>query len=134
MFNLEKGEWLRSRTGIAIKHHASTIFGSTIMVSGGVNEKLKSNEDIYFITFTGGSLLTPLHFTARNNTEAVDHLCHHKLINTYDMEPAYRSAIKLDGVFSFGGEDERGVVNNELLFMSVLSKNNQNLDIKFKKW
>lgn len=44
VFNLEKGEWLRARGGISLKNHASTIFGSTIMVSGGVNEKDRFSE------------------------------------------------------------------------------------------
>jgi hypothetical protein len=40
---LDKGEWLKTRSGINLKNHASTIFGSTIMVSGGINEKDKYN-------------------------------------------------------------------------------------------
>lgn len=39
MFNMEKGEWLRGRGGVSLKHHASTLFGSTLMISGGLNDK-----------------------------------------------------------------------------------------------
>jgi hypothetical protein len=38
------------------------------MISGGINEKDKFNEDIYFVTFTGGSILTPLIFSVPNNS------------------------------------------------------------------
>ena len=62
-FNLEREEWLRARGGLNIKHHASTLFGSTLMISGGLNEKERFNEDLIFITFTGGSILNPLIFT-----------------------------------------------------------------------
>jgi hypothetical protein len=37
VFNLERSEWLRARGGLNIKHHASTLFGSTLMISGGIN-------------------------------------------------------------------------------------------------
>ena len=134
MFNLDKNEWVKVRTGIALKHHASTVFGSTLMVSGGINEKLKYNEEIYFITFSGNSLNSPLHFTLRHNCDIVEHLASHQVINTYEMEQPHRNQLRLDGIFSFGGEDEQGQLNNHLLFMNVLGKNNQNLDIKFKKW
>lgn len=66
MFNLERSEWLRARGGLNIKHHASTLFGSTLMISGGLNEKEKFNEDLIFITFTGGTVLNPLIFTVHN--------------------------------------------------------------------
>lgn len=37
IYNLEKGEWLHARGGVSLKHHASTLFGSTLMISGGIN-------------------------------------------------------------------------------------------------
>lgn len=43
VFNIERGQWLKARGGISLKNHASTLFGSTIMVSGGINEKDKFN-------------------------------------------------------------------------------------------
>jgi hypothetical protein len=45
-----------------------------------------------------------------------------------------RNKIKLDGIFIFGGEDENGNLSNHLMFMNAMGKNNQNIDIKFKKW
>jgi hypothetical protein len=45
-----------------------------------------------------------------------------------------RNHVRLDGVFSFGGEDENGQLNNDLMFINVLGKAGQNLDIKFKRW
>lgn len=40
----------------------------------------------------------------------------------------------MEGIFSFGGEDENGTMNNDLTFINVFGKAGQNLDIKFKKW
>ena len=40
----------------------------------------------------------------------------------------------MEGVFSFGGENQQGVLNNNLTFINVLGKGGQNLDIKFKRW
>jgi len=39
MFNLEKEEWLRARIGVSLKNHATTLFGSTLMISGGITER-----------------------------------------------------------------------------------------------
>ena len=37
---MERNEWLKARGGgVSLKNHASTLFGSTMMVSGGINEK-----------------------------------------------------------------------------------------------
>jgi hypothetical protein len=33
-------------------------------------------------------------------------------MHTYELDPPLRSQVKLDGIFSFGGEDESGQVNN----------------------
>ena len=68
-----------------MKHHASTLFGSTLMISGGINEKEKFNEDLIFITFTGGNLLNPLIFTVRNQAEAYERISRHKIIQTYEL-------------------------------------------------
>lgn len=134
MFNLERGEWLRARGGVSLKHHASTQFGSTLMISGGINEKEKFSEDLIFISFGGGNIQNPLIFTVHNHSDAFEKISHHKLMHTYELDPPLRSQVKLDGIFSFGGEDEGGQVNNELLFINVLGKVGQNLDVKFKRW
>lgn len=35
---MERGEWLKARAGgVSLKNHASTLFGSTLMISGGIN-------------------------------------------------------------------------------------------------
>ena len=61
---------MRARGGISIKNHASTLFGSTIMVSGGINEKDRFSEELYFITFTSGNVNSPLILSVRNNDQA----------------------------------------------------------------
>lgn len=104
------------------------------MISGGINDKEKYSEDLHFITFTGGTTLNPLNFNLKNQAETNEKIAHHKIVHTYELETNIRNQIKLDGVFSFGGEDENGNLNNNLTFINVLSKVSQNLDIKFKKW
>lgn len=103
MFSLEKGEWLRARGGVSLKHHASTLFASTLMISGGLNDKEKFSEDLYFVNFTGGNLINPLIFAVKNQAETNHLISRHKIINTYELEPALRGKIKMEGVFSFGG-------------------------------
>jgi len=44
-------------------------------------------------------------FSVRNNSDSHDKLIGHKMIHTYEMDPNYKAVIKLDGIFSFGGED-----------------------------
>lgn len=61
-------------------------------------------------------------------------MAHHKIVHTYELEPNLRNQVKLEGVFSFGGEDEEGRLNNDLTFINVFGKAGQSLDIKFKKW
>lgn len=84
VFSLERGEWLRARGGVNLKSHASTQFGSTVMISGGINEKERFSEDMYFITFTGGNILSPLIFGVHNHSDFHEKIAHHKIVNTYD--------------------------------------------------
>jgi hypothetical protein len=57
------------------------------------------------VSFTGGNLLNPLIFAVKNQADTTELISHHKMVNTYEVEPVLRSRIKMEGVFSFGGED-----------------------------
>jgi hypothetical protein len=39
------------------------------MISGGVNEKYKSNEELIFINFGGANIQNPLIYTIHNHAE-----------------------------------------------------------------
>lgn len=79
-------------------------------------------------------MLNPLIFGVHNQSDHNEKITHHQLLQTYEIEGNLRNHVKLEGVFSFGGENEHGTLNNELTFINVLGKGGQNLDIKFKKW
>jgi hypothetical protein len=60
---------MRARGGVNLKHHATTLIGSFLMISGGVNEKYKSNEELIFINFGGANIQNPLIYTIHNHAE-----------------------------------------------------------------
>jgi hypothetical protein len=54
-----------------------------LIISGGINEKERYSEDLYFVTFTGGNLLNPLIFTVHNHADVNEKVAHHKIVHTY---------------------------------------------------
>lgn len=56
IFNFEKKEWSKLRSSLAIRSHASTLFGNTLLIHGGIDEKEMNSNQMHFINFNANSI------------------------------------------------------------------------------
>jgi hypothetical protein len=60
IFNFEKKEWSKLRSSLPIRSHASTLFGNTLLIHGGIDEKEMNSNQMHFINFNANSIQNSL--------------------------------------------------------------------------
>jgi hypothetical protein len=111
IYNFEKKEWGKLRLSLSIRSHASTLFGNTLLIHGGVDEKEVNSNQMHFINFNQNAIQNSLILSTENREYSTMHkhcLAHHKLANTNEIDSNLKMLLKYDGVFCFGGINNEG--------------------------
>lgn len=97
---------------MTVRSHASTIFGNTLLIHGGVDDKENNSNQMHFINFNLTSIQNSIILSTDNrevtNSPYQHSLSHHKLVNTNEVEANLKMLLKYDGVFCFGGVNGEG--------------------------
>jgi hypothetical protein len=56
IFNFDKREWSKLRGNIGVRSHASTLFGTTLMIHGGIDEKEVHSNMMHFLNLNTGNV------------------------------------------------------------------------------
>jgi hypothetical protein len=70
IYDIENQGWSRIKWNICLRCHASTIYGNMLVVYGGINERGKYSNKLYFLPLNTGNIAqtnpSPYNFGAEN--------------------------------------------------------------------
>jgi hypothetical protein len=103
LFDTVGQQWSRIRWNNCLRSHASTLYANMLVIYGGINERDEFMSKLYFVALDPAAPgRSPVMQSAPLSRPHAG-IAFHKMVNTYDLEPALRDRIDIDGLISYGG-------------------------------